>query len=221
VAHLGQPLRAWRCFLGWRKSWLSREILAFGAFFAAAAAAVVTGSTASCAVAALAGLIGVHCSSMVYIDTRRPFWSAWRTMRKFYGTTLLLGASGGAAVAALTGAPAAWLAGFAVSAAVIRTLLFAGLRCEWMRDLANPRSATHASARIIARHPGLLRLGALLFWLATLTGVPGMAAVPGAVAVALLSLAFTFGSQILERHWFFKAAAAPRMPGVPAPAAHT
>ena len=33
VFHLGQPLRAWRIFLGWRKSWLSREALVFGAWF--------------------------------------------------------------------------------------------------------------------------------------------------------------------------------------------
>ena len=38
VFHLGQPLKAWRCFLGWRRSWLSREILAFGIFMKAAMA---------------------------------------------------------------------------------------------------------------------------------------------------------------------------------------
>ena len=30
--HLGQPLKAWRSFLGWRKSWFSREVIVFGAF---------------------------------------------------------------------------------------------------------------------------------------------------------------------------------------------
>jgi Fe-S-cluster-containing dehydrogenase component len=29
VAHLGRPLKAWRVFLGWRRSWMSREIIAF------------------------------------------------------------------------------------------------------------------------------------------------------------------------------------------------
>ena len=33
VLHLGQPRRAWRVFLGWRASWLSREALVFGAWF--------------------------------------------------------------------------------------------------------------------------------------------------------------------------------------------
>ncbi|MEM6821412.1 MAG: DmsC/YnfH family molybdoenzyme membrane anchor subunit, partial [Verrucomicrobiota bacterium] len=30
VLHLGRPMKAWRAFLGWRKSWLSREIISFG-----------------------------------------------------------------------------------------------------------------------------------------------------------------------------------------------
>ena len=32
VFHLGRPLKAWRAFLGWRKSWMSREILVFNLF---------------------------------------------------------------------------------------------------------------------------------------------------------------------------------------------
>ena len=32
VFHLGRPLGAWRIFLGWRHSWLSREALVFGLF---------------------------------------------------------------------------------------------------------------------------------------------------------------------------------------------
>jgi len=38
--HLGQPLRAWRVFLGLRTSWLSREAVLLGQFAAALAAAV-------------------------------------------------------------------------------------------------------------------------------------------------------------------------------------
>src|SRR5690606_37595791 len=38
VAHLGQPLRAWRVFLGLRKSWLSREAVLLGAAFPLVAA---------------------------------------------------------------------------------------------------------------------------------------------------------------------------------------
>src|SRR4030095_626820 len=37
--HLGKPLKAWRSFLGWRKSWFSREVIVFSAFSPLAAAA--------------------------------------------------------------------------------------------------------------------------------------------------------------------------------------
>jgi Fe-S-cluster-containing dehydrogenase component/DMSO reductase anchor subunit len=47
VMHLGQPLKAWRAFLGWRKSWLSREIIAFNAFAGAALLAVIVVGQAS------------------------------------------------------------------------------------------------------------------------------------------------------------------------------
>ena len=40
--HLGQPLKAWRSFLGWRKSWFSREVIALGGFVALIALAVMT-----------------------------------------------------------------------------------------------------------------------------------------------------------------------------------
>lgn len=36
--HLGNPLNAWRAVLNWRRSWLSREILLYNAFIAAAGA---------------------------------------------------------------------------------------------------------------------------------------------------------------------------------------
>jgi hypothetical protein len=36
--HLGRPLKAWRVFLGLRRSWMSREIVAFGLFVLLAAA---------------------------------------------------------------------------------------------------------------------------------------------------------------------------------------
>ncbi|MEZ5386916.1 MAG: DmsC/YnfH family molybdoenzyme membrane anchor subunit [Prosthecobacter sp.] len=99
MLHLGQPLKAWRAFMGWRKSWLSREIIAFGALPAggsAIAAAWWLDKEAWMQFAivgtALAALTAVACSVMVYVDTRRPFWSVGNTAVKFFGTTLLLGA---------------------------------------------------------------------------------------------------------------------------------
>lgn len=116
VLHLGRPLHAWRAFLGWRRSWLSREILAFGALFPIVALTFgffllarlfpdnrTTLSTIGFTAAALAGLTGViacFCSAMIYHDTRRDVWRLGETLTRFLGTTLLTGAGGWWAVAA-------------------------------------------------------------------------------------------------------------------------
>lgn len=88
VFHLGQPLRAWRIFLGWRRSWLSREALAFGAWLGVAALAVKFPAFAP--VSAGLGLLGLACSAMIYVDTRRRFWRASQTFPRFFGTATLV-----------------------------------------------------------------------------------------------------------------------------------
>lgn len=122
--HLGRPLLAYRAFLGWRTSWMSREILAFGAYApavvltAAASMLVLLGARVPPwaaqaaevvlwvlrAVALAAGAAGTACSVMIYADTRRPGWALSRTAPTFGGTLVGLGALGAAAVFGL----AAW-----------------------------------------------------------------------------------------------------------------
>ena len=95
VLHLGRPTKAWRAFLGWRRSWLSREIIAFNAAMMVATVALLAawmpglnaGRIAWTALAGAAGLVGVFTSSMVYIDTGRPIWGARFTFGNFLGTT--------------------------------------------------------------------------------------------------------------------------------------
>ena len=104
VLHLGRPLYAFRSILGLRHSWLSREILAFGLFFAAASAYVAAAGASYTrfavspmvegvlgAVAAITGLAAIFCSIMIYVDTRRPFWSGPLTSIKFFLTAAVLG----------------------------------------------------------------------------------------------------------------------------------
>lgn len=98
--HLGRPLYAFRAIIGIRTSWLSREILIFGAFAKCAIAyAAVTWllpdshllqNTLGLAVAFI-GIAGVFCSVMIYHDTRRVFWKAKYTGAKFTLTSLMLG----------------------------------------------------------------------------------------------------------------------------------
>jgi formate dehydrogenase iron-sulfur subunit len=91
VFHLGQPLRAWRIFLGWRKSWLSREAIALGLWITTATCALVVPELTPAS--AVLGLLGLGCSAMVYIDTRRVFWRAAQTVPRFFGTAAIVGAA--------------------------------------------------------------------------------------------------------------------------------
>ncbi|MGI8965962.1 MAG: dimethyl sulfoxide reductase anchor subunit family protein, partial [Limisphaerales bacterium] len=102
VFHLGRPLQAWKSFLGLKKSWLSREIVAF-AIFALLASLYVGGFLAQKIPAnwinglgisvIVTGLLALFCSMMIYHDTRREFWRWPVSGAKFFGTTLLLGAT--------------------------------------------------------------------------------------------------------------------------------
>lgn len=104
VFHLGRPWLAYRAILGWRTSWLSREVLAFGGFaFSASLYAVILwaeamGLAVSASweralgiVVAMSGLVGVACSTMVYSSTRRIFWNPAYTGLKFLLTCFVLG----------------------------------------------------------------------------------------------------------------------------------
>ena len=112
VLHLGSPMGAWRAFLGLKTSWLSREIILFGVWMPALlghTAFTITSQNASylpvwfptissgfltftAANTVILGLISVFCSIMVYVDTKRAFWSLSKTTSKFMGTVALGGA---------------------------------------------------------------------------------------------------------------------------------
>lgn len=113
VFHLGRPWLAWRAVINLRRSWFSREALAFGIFaklvllygalvalpeLGAPFSALVTGLEPVFAfhdvvlkLAAMSGVGAVYCSVMVYVATKRPHWSAVRTGVKFFGTSIILG----------------------------------------------------------------------------------------------------------------------------------
>ena len=219
VLHLGQPLKAWRAFLGWRRSWLSREIIVFGALPGGGVAIAVTwwlGDMAwlrlSITGTAFAALTAVFCSVMVYVDTRRPFWSLRMTAGKFFGTMLLLGAGLCAVVWSWTGlAIASW--------AMALTLFFRWTLSIW--DLSRYRLALdnetcpwHKSALILRKHlpHHIESRGALL--VATGLLIPVMIAAEAPRPWMLtFSLLLTFASQLIERHYFFTAAAGSKMPG--------
>lgn len=201
VLHLGQPLKAWKAVLGWRRSWLSREIIALNAFAAAGTAAAL-GSVSKLPVlgeilpfagkipavpawiAIAAGVPAVLCTVMVYADTRRRYWSFPRTAGRFFGTTAIL---------------ACVLSGFALAAAVI-----AALKMLAEAGLASDPTTAHGK---LLQGPLRRRL-TLRFAL----GIAGILALPWAPYVAAVLL---LAGEFLERTLFFLSASAPRMPGNP------
>jgi formate dehydrogenase iron-sulfur subunit len=217
--HLGQPLKAWRAFLGWRKSWLSREIMAFGALPAGGQAIFATwwlGNAEWMKLAvtgtAAASVLAVWCSVMVYVDTRRPFWSMPQVAGKFLGTMLLLGAGLCTVVWSWSGLALAW---WAMAATLIcRWSLSLWEISAYRRALADESCAWHKSARLLHQHRAMhLEVRALLF-IATGLLIPVMIAA-GAAASWMLSLLLllAFISQLMERLYFFTAAAGSKMPG--------
>ena len=220
--HLGRPLGAWRFFLGLRTSWMSREILAFGlcanfSFLAAAVAWLAPawpGGSPLMVAASLLGLVAIFTSAMIYVDTRRRFWSPQLAFGKFYGTMLLLGGAGTATVGAWLGANSLART-LSIAALVVQAALFFWEMSGYYRDLRNRHRPNHQSAMTVARllpwfapvRIGLFLLAAVLL-LANCFDYLGQSA-------AWCSLAFValLASQFIERFVFFTAVIPLRMPG--------
>jgi DMSO reductase anchor subunit len=229
VLHLGRPLYAFRAIIGLRTSWLSREIVAFGAFagLAVAYAGAVAFGGGGQSLHALhtgvvaTGLLGVFCSAMVYHDTRRPFWSLGRSGVKFLLTTVLLGLSTVLLTAVIAStADQQTLARLALGLALTGTLKMicdASVLLHLRDRQATPLKRT---ARLIVgqfRGTAVARLGAgaiggIAIPLLLMTPDGNQSEVGHMVAVALI-LVLTVAGEFLERHLFFTAVVAPKMPG--------
>lgn len=239
VFHLGRPQHAWKAFLGLRTSWLSREILAFGAFaglgllYAVCLVPQMWPAVPGKAMllqaaplirygAAGAGVLGVFCSVMVYAATKRPHWSGAITGMKFISTTLILGAAAVAAVATATGG----------AASVIKALLTSVVGLSVMKMLFEAGVFRHRNARqhSVLRRMALLMSGELskFSFLRFAAGLAGGVALPllaltakqgsvpnASVAIvgAVLSLGLLLVGELTERYLFFRAAPGSRMPG--------
>ncbi len=212
VAHLGRPLKAWRAVLGWRKSWMSREVIAFSGYAAIAALLVIVPHNVPVSLASAgASLTGVFCSAMIYIDTRRPAWAGRTTFFRFFGTTVLLGATAGGCVMAWLGSHTALA--FAAVATVIRTGLFVSEFMRSARAVRSPESPEHRAALTATLLlPGVIRWRVRLFAVSSAFSIVAMFS--AGPLWATLALLCTLAGCVLERYTFFTACAAPRMPGL-------
>ncbi len=212
--HLGQPLKAWRVWMGWRTSWLSREALVLP---------VLAGTSGILATAlarpdllppgTIPWIAGLHLTalaaalvaqSMVYIDTRRAAWRPAATIPRFLGTSLLAGVA--TAQAAAPGpVPAALLAAVVVARLAHEAW---SLRAPAGGDATPARQRT---ARLVAgplawavRTRLLLAAAGCLLLVATGSGA--------AAAAGLLLLLL---AEVAERRIFFTSMSPDRMPGLP------
>ncbi|SMP71772.1 nitrate reductase (quinol-dependent), transmembrane subunit [Neorhodopirellula lusitana] len=247
--HLGQPLRAWRVFLGLRTSWLSREAVVLGKYAGALAVAVALmwlpvvapyapefltsripdwvsipswANNALLAAAILFGVAGLYCSAMIYIATKRKLWRYSRTLPRFFGSGVVVGA-------ALTSF-AFWLAGGSTTV-VSATVLFAAISAAWKlswegRFHLHQTLALESSDDLDRRSHRLMtgqldRFRKLRLW----TGWVGVAACVLAMgAIASESMLFTtfsmsvaciclLGGEVIERLLYFMSVVYDRMPG--------
>lgn len=200
LAHLGQPLKAWRVVLGLRTSWMSREILAFNALAGAATAWVAALWLVPWAapfvgpLLVAASVVALHCSAMLYDATGRTFWCWRRAMGAFAGTAAMLGATALQCVAPSMG--------LGTGIVLVVLVAYAGDLALVARGAGD--EALRRSARLM-RGP-LWRVTAVRFAGAALALV--VLPLAPALALALLVVA-----ELCGRVLFFGAVAPPRMPG--------
>ncbi|MFL6463719.1 MAG: DmsC/YnfH family molybdoenzyme membrane anchor subunit [Bryobacteraceae bacterium] len=205
VLHLGQPQKAWRVWLGWRTSWLSREAIVLNVM-AACFGLQLAGVKLPLLMIGVLGLSAVFCEAMVYADTRRHFWALGWTLPKFLGSVLVLGTS-----LKLTIAPSAAAAWGLLAATLIK------LGCE-IAILKNADEEQPNQLQRTARlQMGLLRpvlairliLGLMGGVLLPFACIAGNFSWPVCVSAGLLCLLGEFA----ERYLFFTSVAPDKMPG--------
>jgi DMSO reductase iron-sulfur subunit len=196
--HLGRPIHAARALKMWRRSWLSREVLLFTLFAAAAtiySAALFfrfTGAGFFGACTALLGACGVAASARLYLAPGRPAWNSPLTFLEFFATAFLLGVSGADALSnGRSGLNAALpLAAIAVGAVI-------PLKLVWLRFAS--RYELFASWQLLSSVL-LNKLLLRVFMLAL--GVCFIAA-GSSMPLFILGLLLLLGGEFIGRYLFF------------------
>lgn len=248
IFHLGRPLYAFRAFIGLRTSWMSREIIAFGAFVKVALVYALSywkpewfeliglpellGTNIGgiqrllSLTTAVIGIVAVSCSVLIYVVTRRKWWSGSSTSLKFFGTAASLGLGTMAMTTCLSAQlfPSVNLsAGFqslttSFAIATAAKLIFEASMFRHLLD--KQQGDLKRTALLMTRD--LREVTGWRFLLGALGGVvlPGLLVLVGAIPSAVSSLIvcviaffFTLSGELLERTLFFTAVSAPRMPG--------
>jgi len=219
--HLGRPQFAFRAILNLRRSWLSREILAFVlfAFFAVLhAVALFCGApspvaTATGVAAAVGGVAAVACSAMIYVFVGRAQWGFTSVFAKFFLTAAWLGTMT-ASLASTSPPAAAWLACAGLVAALTKLAIdaFALVHLANRRRTPQRRTAELLSGKLLGLTSLRFTAGAVSLLCLHAAWADASAAAPAATALAVGLLAALVG-ELCERLLFFLASVDFRMPG--------
>ena len=236
VFHLGQPTKAWRVWMGWRTSWLSREAIVLNAFAGAASGALaliwagdealvsrlpagfagplalVGGMPAILWAAPLVALgsVALFAQAMVYADTHREFWRIGVTAPRFLGSAAVLGSA-----LALAIMPSAPLAVVLIGANLCKLALDVSVLKHGDSDSATwtPLRRTASLQRGVLRPVLAVRL---------LAGSVGGIFVPFAMGTGAVTPAWGIAvfatcllGEIAERLLFFASVSPDKMPGMP------
>ena len=235
--HLGRPQYAFRAIVGFRHSWLSREILVFGLFTAASGSymglkllpfaeasipaikplvALIPAFAANTSLVftVLTGAAGIACSAMIYVFTRRQFWSASQAFGKFFGTAVCLGPVVTAMVLEATGTGDD--SSGMIKTMVVLSLLGAGVKAGWedhalkrwvllkSGQLKRTADLANGALKVLSRvRFALIAAGILCLLLAFF--------MPSLVVLCLAAVTLLAG-EFCERILFFKAVSPDRMP---------
>lgn len=205
-AHLGRPLRAWRIFLGLRRSWLSREAVVLGVWFPLLIATVVLPSfpvllgplpstitdpllTGLPILTVIVGALALMCSGMIYIDTPRQFWRAPATTVRMGGTILV---------------------GILMPLSPLAAAIALGtkLAFEWSQQRATTPSGQLMRTTLLSTFNLRILLGtcALCGFLTNMVKLSPM--------LLAISAVLWLSGEIAERYLYFRAVDAAKMPGV-------
>lgn len=222
LLHLGRPWLAFRSILGWRRSWLSREAIAFGLYlgasFLATASCLLSGLSflapvASVATAAL-GCAAVFCSAMIYVATRRELWSPLRTLLEFAATTTGLGLAISSLFASGLHSTTILVCGSIICAIALIPKLMdwrAASQFDWVWS-----SFSRRSGRIL--QSDLRTVVFIAFTCLASAGclavtVPLVSVTSIKLAMTIIAVAALVASQLLTRWLYFASVVFARMPG--------
>jgi DMSO reductase anchor subunit len=193
----------------WKRSWLSREVLMFGAFsnvaalYAGALWFGLPGSVGLGALTVLFGVAGVTASAYIYRVPARPAWNTSYTLLQFLFTAALLGPLFAAMISA---GDTHWLA---PAAAAMGGAIAVVLALRFLRLIASEDLELKGTARLLStvlrRHlvlrGCLLAVGGVVMPL-LVASRPDLTDAASALFIGA-SLVAAMGGEILGRYLFF------------------